>query len=68
MEFESLSPEQLAKARECETVEEMLALAKEEGYELSDEELEGVAGGGVWSSCTSPFTCGNDAGCYGFTR
>ena len=26
----------------------MLALAKAEGYELSDEELEQVSGGGFW--------------------
>ena len=33
------------KAQACNTPEEMLALAKEEGYELSDEELETVSGG-----------------------
>ena len=27
----------------CKTPEEVLALAKEEGYELSDQELESVA-------------------------
>ena len=39
MDFKDLSPE-LA----------MLALAKKEGYKLSDEEMEGIAGG--WS-CSS---------------
>ena len=47
MDFEKLTDDQKAKARACTTPEEMLALAKEEGYELSDEQLEGVAGG--WS-------------------
>lgn len=48
MEFDKLTEEQEAKARACKTPEEVLALAKEEGYELSDDELEAVAGGGAW--------------------
>lgn len=51
MEFEDLTPEQQAKAKACESPEELLALAKEEGYELSDEELESVSGGGWGGSC-----------------
>ena len=47
MKFEDLTPELQEKANACKTPEEILALAKEEGYELSDEELEGVSGG--WS-------------------
>ena len=45
MNFEDLTEEQKKKVRECKTSEDLLALAKEEGYELSDEELESVAGG-----------------------
>ena len=45
MDFENLTEEQRQKARACRTTEEMLALAKEEGVELTDEQLEGVAGG-----------------------
>lgn len=30
------------------TPEEILAMAKAKGVELTDEQLEGVAGGGVW--------------------
>lgn len=40
-----LTDEQKAKARACNTPEEILALAKEEGYELSDDQLEGISGG-----------------------
>ena len=45
MKFEELSPELQEKAKACKTPEEILDLAKEEGYELSDAELDGVAGG-----------------------
>ena len=45
-----LSPELKEKARGCKSPEELLALAKKEGYKLSDEEMEAVSGG--WS-CSS---------------
>ena len=45
MNFENLTEEQKKKAQACKTPEEMLALAREEGYELSDEQLEAVSGG-----------------------
>ena len=45
MNFSELSDKQKAMASDCKTPEEALALAREEGYELSDEELEGVTGG-----------------------
>ena len=43
--LKGLSEEQIAKLKECKTQEEMLALAKEEGIELTDEQLEAVSGG-----------------------
>ena len=38
------------KARQCKTPEDILALAKENGYELTEEELEGINGGNSWCS------------------
>ena len=37
--LKGLTEEQLAKVKECKITEEMLALAKEEGIELTDEQL-----------------------------
>ena len=53
MDLENLdiSPELREKAKACNTPEELLALAKKEGYKLSDEEMQAVSGGG-WS-CTA---------------
>ena len=51
MDFDGLTEEQKAKALACKTPEEMLKLAKEEGYELSDEQLEAVSGGAAWEKC-----------------
>lgn len=53
MEFEDLTPEQQQKARACKTPEELLDLAKAEGYELSEGELEAIAGG-FWCDDSSP--------------
>ena len=49
-----LSPELREKAKACKTPDEMLALAKAEGYKLSEEELAAVSGGASWgsSSCS----------------
>lgn len=53
MNHEDLTPEQKEKALACKTPEELLALAKAEGYKLSDEDLENIAGGGWGSQCDS---------------
>ena len=54
MKFEDLTPEQMEQARECKTPEDMLALAKQGGYQLTDEELDLIAGGKFWdfSNCS----------------
>ena len=46
--FENVSGETRAKAQNCQSEEELAALAKETGVELSDELLEAVAGGKNW--------------------
>ena len=45
--LKGLTQEQIAKAKACKNSEELLALAKEEGIELTDEQLEAVSGGGL---------------------
>jgi hypothetical protein len=49
--YENLSPEQQEKAKACKSMEELAALAEEEGFELPDEMLEGVVGGIDLSEC-----------------
>lgn len=56
MKFEDLTPEQQEKARAAKSPEDILALAKEEGYNLSDEELAAISGG--WDCKGQNFTCG----------
>ena len=41
-----MTEEQIAKVKECKSQEELLKLAKEEGVELTDEQLKIVSGGG----------------------
>ena len=56
-----MTPEQIEKAKACKTAEELFALAKEEGMELSEKELDAVSGGtwinGQYFKCTT-FGCG----------
>ena len=47
-----LTKEQIAKVKSCKSSEELLALAKAEGVELSDEQLRAVNGGACSSSET----------------
>ena len=48
MDYSDLTPEQMDKVRACKSPEDILALAKEEGYELSEDELDAVSGGADW--------------------
>lgn len=50
MDLKGLDPELRAKVEACSTPEEVLALAEEEGYTLTDEELEQTSGGGLWTN------------------
>ena len=49
MSLSDLTPEQMEKAKACKTTEELLELAKEQGQELTLDDLEGVAGGEHWA-------------------
>lgn len=49
MNFEDLkNPELQEKLKSAKTAEELVALAKEQGLELSDEQLEAFSGGDEW--------------------
>ena len=56
-----LSDEQKKKVEAAQTPEELLAIAKEAGYELSPDQLEAVSGG--WCPDCRDFTC--DPALYG---
>ena len=43
--LKGLTPEQVARAKDCKNCDELLALAKQEGIELTDDQLEAVSGG-----------------------
>ena len=57
--LKGLTEEQIAKIKESKNQEELLKLAKEEGIELSDEQLSAVSGGGCFSTNGCP-NCGSD--------
>ena len=48
MNFADMPDSIRERAKACKSPEELLALAKEEGYELSDEDLDAVNGGDSW--------------------
>lgn len=53
--LKGLTDEQIAKVKACKNQEELLKLVKEEGVELTNEQMEAVNGGG----CLSSFKCPN---------
>ena len=57
--LKGLSEEQIAKIKECKNTEEVLAIAKEEGIELTDEQLEAVSGGGCTKETVHCRNCGS---------
>ena len=44
--LKGLTEQQIAKLKACKNQEEILAAVKEEGIELTEEQLEAVSGGG----------------------
>ena len=55
----SRTDEQKKRVETAKTPEELLALAKESGYELTPVQMESIAGGGLWIKCPGhdPHTC-----------
>ncbi|MCR5079431.1 MAG: Nif11-like leader peptide family natural product precursor [Bacilli bacterium] len=49
--LDGLTAEQIEKVKACKSSEEILALAKKEGIELTEEQLESISGG----ACPSNF-------------
>lgn len=67
MEFKGLSPELQEKLQEVKTPDELVALAKEQGVELTDDQLSAIAGGeDLWDQthrddCAKFIVCWTDA-------
>lgn len=55
--LKGLSDEQIKKLGNCKNSEEILALAKAEGIELTDEQLEAVTGGGCFEQKKNHTNC-----------
>ena len=49
--LKGLSEDQIKKVKACRDHKDLLALAKDEGVELTNEQLEVVSGGGI---CSTP--------------
>ena len=58
MDYVDLTEEQKAKISACKGPEDLLALAKEEGVELTEEQLSQVAGG--WETKLTCPKCGSN--------
>ena len=52
--LKGLTEEQIIKIIACNNQEEMIAYAKEQGIELTDEQLAVVSGGGCTSTAETP--------------
>ena len=49
MNLDNINPELLEKAKACKSADELLELAKAEGVELSEEQLDAINGGNMWN-------------------
>ena len=58
--LKGLSEEQIKKIEDCKSSEEIINLAKAEGIELTDEQLEAVSGGGCFSGTDKCLKCGSE--------
>ena len=60
--FNKLTDDQKKKFENCKTPEELLALAKDEGFELTDDQLEALSGGASWAGDCNKASCGGKCG------
>ena len=58
--LKGLNEEQIAKIKACKSQDELLKVAKEEGVELSEEQLSAVSGGGCFSTNKCPKCCSDE--------
>lgn len=56
--LKGLSKEQIERVNACRSQEELLALAREQGIELTDEQLDAINGGACGSNKLSCPKCG----------
>lgn len=61
----TLTDEQKERIENAKTPEEFLAIARETGYELSEEQLSAMSGGWCPGDCTAD-TCIDDYPCFEF--
>ena len=57
MDFNDLTPEQQEMARACKSHEELAELVRSLGYELTEEELAGIAGANLSQTCRTDRLC-----------
>ena len=55
--FDGLSEDLKEKATACKSAEELMELAKSEGIELTDDQLDAISGGDSWF-CDCNTVCG----------
>ena len=58
--LKGLSEEQIKKVEACKNSDEILALAKAEGVQLSEEQLAAVSGGACLECTIKCIKCGSD--------
>ena len=57
--LKGLTDEQITRVKNCNNSEELLAMAKQEGVELSDEQLSAISGGCYNSSSVERYEIDN---------
>ena len=65
MGLEDLSQELQEKAKACQSVDELKSLCEAVGVKLTDEEIEGIAGGGDKTICRAFKPCSKHGTCPG---